>query len=288
MIHSDFTARHSFAAYSDIIFNPSWNQIGLALITIGAVGLFINKFLEKRGVAADPVPSPPNSYEILRDSDSTENPKTPPSHPPRPLKILKPLVQKEMRANFRMAHQLMKEAQKKSSLTFLHFSEKPRRALQSLTQWECSDDGGYNALVKKILENDFHRKVLSLDNQSEVQSAMAVTPYDSSLFIDYLVSAPKNAFREKGRQRGSGVSMMIEAARVALVYGKRYILLNSTDNAKSFYKKLGFQELEGNYFKLPRENFMQLVSHLPIQPDRTNSTLTRLERFLNLSGCSKT
>jgi len=106
---------------------------------------------------------------------------------------------------------------------------------------------------------------------ADVCCGMIVTEAHSNqardLFIHYLATSSDNILHAGKRKRGAATALLIETARIAVIYGKKELFLCTgfgADNAQSFYRNLGFVSGENfsSIMKLPKERFFQLLANL--------------------------
>lgn|GEM_PF-5165649 len=103
-----------------------------------------------------------------------------------------------------------------------------------------------------------------IDASQSFQGAMMITlpEKNSTLFVNYLVTTPQNIVNSEQKIKGIGALLILEAARVALVFGNKSLKLNSfSRGCYSFYEGLGFEGKSGLY-TLRKERFFQLLRHI--------------------------
>jgi len=85
---------------------------------------------------------------------------------------------------------------------------------------------------------------------------------ESHLYIYYFASAPNNILELTTRKRGAVSALIAEAARIALIYGKRSLLSTPAGSSNGFHSHLGFTRGPAATMHLPKDRFFELLRNL--------------------------
>lgn len=151
-------------------------------------------------------------------------------------------------------------AQRTASIT-----EKKLKKLKQLgakSEDVLSDSAFVSSQIRNQVTSKTNIKTLGVkDSKGRLQAALTYEVSDLSLSIEYLATAPWNMLdKHPNKTRGAGSQAIELAVLKSIELGKEgRISLIALDNAKGFYKKMGFVENEGGTFELSSKSAKEFL-----------------------------
>lgn len=117
---------------------------------------------------------------------------------------------------------------------------------------------------EEIANSNRYRNIVVVRSRDGVESAAKISHRGSYIYVEYLVTNPRNIVGGDGSMRGAGTAALIAVAKKAYEEGKGFHL-TSLSSAVSFYRKIGMTEIEPDtpfdpsHFKVDKENVLKFI-----------------------------